>query len=432
MYEELKDRKVYQEVRFSENILTDFFEKRNTMFKKLRRKGVILEKELKYFSFEYKKATNLGKLYLLPKIHKRLKNVPGRPVISNCGTPTEKVSEFLDHHLKPVMQSGWSYIKDSGDFLKKIKNVGNIPENAILVTADVVGLYPNIPHNAGLKALSNMLEAREHKAVSTEDLVKMARFVLENNYFEFNGDVKKQISGTAIGTKFAPPYACIFMDDLETKFLQSQSLQPLVWFRYIDDIFFIWTHGNDKLEKFLDDLNSFDNNIKFTHESSKDNVIFLDLIVKLSKGRLTTDLHVKDTDRHQYLHFNSSHPDHTKRSIIYSQALRLAKICTFENDFLRHRDEMKSWFQRRGYPEDVINTEMKKVIFNGNSGKSSNKSKGVPFVLTYHPLLKKVNYIIRKHSHLLYMNDEVKKVFQSGPMVSFRSPRNLSSYLVRA
>ena len=103
-----------------------------------------------------------------------------------------------------------------------IKNVGNIPENAILVTADIVGLYPNIPHNAGLKALSNMLEAREHKAVSTEDLVKMAHFVLENNYFEFNGDVKKQTSGTAIGTKFALLYECIFMDDLETKFLKCQ------------------------------------------------------------------------------------------------------------------------------------------------------------------------------------------------------------------
>ena len=60
------------------------------------------------------------------------------------------------------MQSGWSYIKDSGDFLKKIKNVGNIPENTFLVIADVVGLYPNIPHNTDLKALSNMLEAREH------------------------------------------------------------------------------------------------------------------------------------------------------------------------------------------------------------------------------------------------------------------------------
>ena len=112
---------MYQEVKFSENILTDLAEKSNTMFKNLRRKGIISKKELKYFSFEYKKATNLGKLYLLPKIHKHLKNVPGRPVISNCRTPTEKVSEFLDHHLKPVMQNGWSYIKDSGDFfLKKL------------------------------------------------------------------------------------------------------------------------------------------------------------------------------------------------------------------------------------------------------------------------------------------------------------------------
>ena len=293
---QLKDRKVYQEVRFSENILTDLVEKSNAMFKNLRRKGVISERELKYFTFEYKKATNLGKLYLLPKIRKCLKNIPGRPVISNCGTLTEKVSEFLDHHLKTVYQNGWSYIKDSGDFLKKIRDVGNIPENAILVTADVVGLYPNIPHNAGLKALTNMCEAREHKAVSTDDLVKMARFVLENNYFEFNGDVKKQISGTAISTKFALAYVFIFTDELETKFLQSQSLQPLVWFRYIKDIFFIWTYGKDKLEKFLDDLNRFNNNIKFTHESSKKNVTFLDLIVKLSKGRLTTDLHIKDAD----------------------------------------------------------------------------------------------------------------------------------------
>ena len=93
------------------------------MFSSLRRKGFITEKQLKYFTYEYKKATNFGKLYLLPKIHKRLFDVHGRPVISNCGTPTEKCSEFLDHHLKKVMQKGWSYIKDSGDFIKKINNL---------------------------------------------------------------------------------------------------------------------------------------------------------------------------------------------------------------------------------------------------------------------------------------------------------------------
>ena len=71
-------------------------------------------------------------------------------MISNGGTSIEKVSEFLDYHLKPVMQSGRSYIKDIGDFFKKIKNLGSLPENAILVTVDVVGFYPSIPHEAGL------------------------------------------------------------------------------------------------------------------------------------------------------------------------------------------------------------------------------------------------------------------------------------------
>ena len=66
----------------------------NKLFKSLKMKGSITEKELKYFTIEVKKAANLGKLYLLPKINKRLENVPGRPVISNCGTPLQKVSKF--------------------------------------------------------------------------------------------------------------------------------------------------------------------------------------------------------------------------------------------------------------------------------------------------------------------------------------------------
>ena len=44
----------------------------------------------------------------------------------------------------------------------------------------------------------------------------MANFVLKNNFFQFNGEVKRQKCGTAIGTKFAPPYACIFMDEVES------------------------------------------------------------------------------------------------------------------------------------------------------------------------------------------------------------------------
>ena len=73
-------------------------------------------------------------------MHKLLSSVPGRPVISNCGTPTEKISEYLDQILIPVVQEIWSYIKDSGDFFKKVKHLWQILDGAILVTADVVGL----------------------------------------------------------------------------------------------------------------------------------------------------------------------------------------------------------------------------------------------------------------------------------------------------
>ena len=124
---QLSDPSVYRDVSNSENILPKLSEASNKMFSSLRRKGFITEKQLKYFTYEYKKATNFGKLYLLPKIHKRLFDVPGRPVIPNCGTPTEKFSEFLDHHLKKVMQKEWSYLKDSGDFIKKINNLDLIP-----------------------------------------------------------------------------------------------------------------------------------------------------------------------------------------------------------------------------------------------------------------------------------------------------------------
>ena len=197
------------------------------------------------------------------------------------------------------MQSGWSYIRDSGDFIDKMKRIGKVPEGSFLVTADVVGLYPSIPHKERILALKSKLEEQTSSKIPTNDLVKLAEFLFKNIFFEFNNEIKQQISGTAIGTKFAPPYACIYMDKTETDFLKTQELQPFVWLRYIDDIFFIWTHGEAELKKFMEGLNNFLPNLKFTCESSKKRVAFLDLNVSLENGSVTTDLHSKSTDCHQ-------------------------------------------------------------------------------------------------------------------------------------
>ena len=102
----------------------------------------------------------------------------------------------------------------------------------------------------------------------------------------------------------------------------------MVWFRYIDDIFFLWTHGEGKLEEFMADFNAFNPNIQFTYQSSKKSIAFLDLDVAVYNGRLESTVRVKPTDRHQYFHYSSSHPEHTKRSIVFSQTLRVSRICS--------------------------------------------------------------------------------------------------------
>ena len=126
------------------------------------------------------------------------------------------------------MRVGMSCIKYSNDLMHKIRNLKAIPNDAFFVTADVVELYSGIPHEACLQALRLIWERRKDKKISTNDLVKIATFVLKNNYFEFNGEVKHQISGTAIGTNVAPTYVSIFMDEIKTNFLDTQEFKPLV------------------------------------------------------------------------------------------------------------------------------------------------------------------------------------------------------------
>ena len=97
---QLGDGNIYRKVNYKEKLLSGLVDKSNFFLKSLKERDVFRIK----LTYEYKKATILGKFYLFPKIHKRLDNVPGRPIISNCGAPTEKASEFFDFHQKRVMQ----------------------------------------------------------------------------------------------------------------------------------------------------------------------------------------------------------------------------------------------------------------------------------------------------------------------------------------
>ena len=276
-HKQLSDEEVYEEVTNDPSTLeSPIF----TAFNKIRARGDLSADNLEYF---FNEDPKFARFYLLPKINKRLHNVPGRPVISNCGYYTENISSFLDYHLKPLAKKVESYIKDTNHFLKKLKELGSLPKNAILCTIDVVGLYPNIPHS----------DNRENKEVTTDTLVELADIVLKNNYFQFLEKTFKPKRGTAIGTKFAPPYSSLFMADLEKRLLFDIDLKPYIWWRYIDDIFLIWEHGEESLKLSLEKINSIHPTIKFTADWSYSSVNFLDVKVIMKDGKIITDLYLQ-------------------------------------------------------------------------------------------------------------------------------------------
>ncbi len=101
-------------------------------------------------------------------------------------------------------------------------------------------------------------------------------------------------------------------------------------------------------------MNSIDRNLKFTLEYSREKVIFLDTTVHMENGELWTEVYGKSTDSHIYLHFQSAHLFHMKKSLPLSQFLRVKRICMKEEDFLRHSAILLAYFFRRGYPLELI------------------------------------------------------------------------------
>ena len=113
-------------------------------------------------------------------------------------------------------------MKDTNDFLKKLRSLPSLPDDIIFCTVDVVSLYPNIPHEEGLPALCKRLYLRQEKDFTTSTVVELAGVVLKNNVFTFKEKTSKQKWGTVISTKFAPAYSIVFMAELEEEILSAK------------------------------------------------------------------------------------------------------------------------------------------------------------------------------------------------------------------
>ena len=310
------------------------------------------------------------RFYTLPKIHKLPETwtvpfsiPPGRPIVSNCNSETEKIAEYIDSFLKTKSTCHPSYIKNTNDFISKIRSI-TIPENALLITLDVESMYTNIDNQDGIRAVEEAFSDSENNPL-LPFIQKLLQIVLENNDFEFNDKTYLQKSGVSMGIRFAPSFADIFMAKWENDALQKYPLSPLFFGRFLDDIFMIWTHGIDKFYEFLDILNNHHPTINLKATISENEVNFLDTTVYKpypSSDVLYTRVYFKPTDTHALLNKSSFHPKSVFKGIIKSQIKRFKIISTTESDFknawsilcraLRKRNYSKRWLRTVYY--DVL------------------------------------------------------------------------------
>ena len=372
--------------------------------------------------------------YMLPKIHKQ--NNPGRPIVSQTNSPTERISQFVDSIIKPLAVSTKSYIKDTNDFINKLRNLGNIPEDTVLVTIDVCALYTNIPHKDGLKATKKVLDRRESKEIPTDVVLRLLEFVLKRAFFRFNKQHYEQKHGTTMETTAAPNYSIITVDDIETSFLETQTLLPLIWWRYIDDIFALWCWGIEKLKTFIQALNEFHPTLKFTSEYSEVSINFLDVTIIKEGTSLYTTLYNKPTNAFNYLDYRSSHHNKQKDNIPYAQALRIRKICTRISDFEKNADKLLRNLLRRHYPKALIENSIQKARDTDRDGllqhSQKNKEQVIPLCITFHPNLKIVPKILRQNLVLLTESPTTEHFKARRIITAFRKGKNLRQMLVKS
>ena len=390
------------------------------------------------------------RMYFLKKLHKTPHGI--RPIVSGCSGPTERVSSFLDHIIKPLVPTTPSYIKDSPHLISLIENTP-IPNDAILATIDVSSLYTNIPQNEGTEACLDAIEAAEASLIPRNVLRKLFEIVLRCNVFSFDGQIYEQIQGTAMGTKMAPSYANLFMDRFEKAFLAQEPIQPLLWKRYIDDILCIWTGTRSELDSFLDRLNKAHRTLRFTWSISSERVEFLDL--NLFKGgrfnttnHLDMSTHFKKTNTFQYLHFSSSHPRSVFKGLVKGEAIRFLRSNTDAHTFYSTLHKFRGHLLLRKYPRDFVNRILDGITHDlrtsyipslspspspSPSPAPSPSPTTIPrLVTTYSPHYTRLLQLLKQHWSLVQNDPSLSALFPTPPQLCYRRNPTLADTLVKA
>lgn len=378
--------------------------------------------------------------YVLPKVHKDRSSwpsphmPPGRPIVSDVGSECYNISQYIDSWLLPLSKNHASYLKDTYDFLTKVVNA-EVPKTSFLVSGDVTSLYTNMDLTRTIKVVKQSFLKSPESTRPDAILLKLLEITLRNNDFQFENLTFLQICGLPMGRVFSPSLANLYLHAFDDAALAGlNDTKPLLYYRFLDDIFFIWMHTEQELILFETYLNSLIPGIHITLKYSQNNMDFLDTtIFKLSDSTTTflqSKIFFKPTATHQLLHSESFHPPHTRKGVLKSQLIRYRSISTNYVDFLHTCQTVFKSLRPRGYSRRMLRAARCQAwnFFEGKkeSTKRNENQNILPIVLPYNSL--NVS-LIKAWRQIISTNT----LFQDYKIIAaYKNNRNLTGTLVRS
>ena len=346
----------------------------------VQRTLLAMKKQEKFTDEEYKKiypsGSNPGSFYGTAKVHKleaddSVDNLTLRPIISNVGTATYKLSKHLAAFLSPLTKSAYT-VSNTTNFVSKLKT-DQTPDGYVMLSLDVESLFTNVPLEDTIDIIIDKIY--REKILETKltkfEMRKLLLLCTREVHFTFNGDLYKQTQGVAMGSPLGPVLANIFMCELENNMVPKLDKELYGWKRFVDDIFAYTEPKN--IDNIMARLNDFHENIKFKYEFEKDGKIpFLDVLVIRTEGnQIETTVYRKTTHTNIYINWNSYAPTNWKYvtaqilikraySICSTQGL-LRKELTFLEDVLCGFNNYPLTFVRRIIKKEEIATKRREV-----------------------------------------------------------------------
>ena len=392
---------------------------------------------------------NTPVFFMLPKIHKQPpagSKFIGRPVISHCGCPLNRISEFLDKYLLPQVQISPLYLKDTADTIRKVEKL-KLPNNIILASIDIKSMFTSVPQNeafeVAMETLANLdANSYDPPIPKLKYMSKLLKLVLYRNAFVFNDKHFLQISGTPMGLKSSPSISCLVVNKL---IQQIQNMEPRIktLYLYMDDSLLAWEGTMIELDQFIKDINELHDNIKFTYEASHTEIQFLDLTIYKgerfkSSNILDIKCFTKPTETWCYLDRASCHSPNVFQGFIKGEFIRYIRNSSNQKSY----EEKKSVFSKklldRGYTTVEITKATKEVVFSNRDGYIAEKlhDDTIPLVfkIQYYPHIssKHIKEALSKHWDIISDNPTIKHIFPKIPIIAYSRAKNLKDNLVRA